>query len=153
MLERTGQINARFAGGTLKSEELTAALLALGLEQRQITLVMRADPGEYRPSEPEPGLVSRLLRLLGGTKAATVGPVPDALAMIYLSNESASAESIQEALHRFGATRVDYYPAGQVGADRPAGEDAALFSAAFPNSEQRRGAPNGVASGEAAKTP
>ena len=146
MFDRAGQVNARFAGESFQGEAITQALLALGLQERQITSVKRADPGDWQQAE-EPGLLLRLLRRFGGTRETVVKPVPDALMMVYLTGESGVAERVQAVLHDFGATRVDYYPAGQVatsslernGAGQ--GVDAAQFSAAFPDSEQRHRAP------------
>ena len=150
MFDRAGQVNARFAGESFQEQALRQALLALGLQEQQITSVKRADAGDWQRAE-EPGLLQRLLRRFGGTREMVAAPVPDALMMIYLTGESGMAERVQAVLHDFGATRVDYYPAGQIatssldkdGAGQ--GVDAAQFSAAFPDSEQRHRAPGAAA--------
>jgi hypothetical protein len=150
MFDRAGQVNARFAGESFQGEAITQALLALGLQERQITSVKRADPGDWQQPEG-PGLLLRLLCRFGGTREAVAAPTPDALMMVYLSSESGLAERVQAVLHDFGATRVDYYPAGQIatssldknGAGQ--GVDTAHFSAAFPDSEQRHRASRAAA--------
>jgi len=150
MFDRAGQVNARFAGESFQLEAITQALLALGLQERQITSVKRADPGGWQQAE-EPGLLQRLLRRFGGTREAAVAPVPDALMMVYLTGESGIAERVQAVFHDFGATRVDYYPAGQVATSSlekdgaGLGVDATQFSATFPDSEQRNRAPGATA--------
>lgn len=146
MFDRAGQINARFAGESFQVEAITQALLALGLQERQITSVKRADPGDWQEVE-EPGLLQRLLRRFGGTRGVPDVPTPDALMMVYLTADNDIVDRVQAVLRDFGATRVDYYPAGQVatsslerdGAGQ--GVDATQFSAAFPDSEQRHRAP------------
>ena len=146
MMERAGQVNARFAGGSLPAEQVTQALLALGLEERQITIVKRADPGDWREPEAEAGLLSRLLQRFVGRGEAAAAPTPDALLMVYLSQGSGIAEQVQETLRGFGATRVDYYPAGVVASGKSIEDqagpssDASLFKAAFPDGEQRKNA-------------
>jgi hypothetical protein len=150
MFDRAGQVNARFPGESFRGEAITQALLALGLQERQIANVKRADPGDWQQAE-EPGLLLRLLRRFGGSREAVAAPTPDALMMVYLTGESDLAGRVQAVFHDFGATRVDYYPAGQVatsslekdGAGR--GVDATQFSAAFPESEQRHRAPGAAA--------
>lgn len=150
MFDRAGQVNARFAGESFQGEAITQALLALGLQERQITSIKRADPGDWQQRE-EPGLLERLLRLFGATREAAAAPTPDALMMVHLTGESGLSERVQAVMHDFGATRVDYYPAGQIatssldkdGAGQ--GVDASHFSAAFPDSEQRHRATRAAA--------
>jgi hypothetical protein len=153
MFERAGRVNARFAGGSLQPGALMAALVALGLEERQITIVKRADPGGYRAPEAAPGLLTRLLRRLGGAATPPDAPVPDALLMVYLGNDSEQAASVQAVLQRFAATQVDYYPAGRVITVKSDVDEHARFSAAFPDAEQRRGAPNAATPGGPGVTP
>jgi hypothetical protein len=150
MFDRAGQVNARFPGESFQGDAITQALLALGLQSRQITSVKRADPGDWRQPE-EPGLLLRLLRRFGGAREAVAAPTPDALVMVHLTGDSDLAEPVQAVLRDFGATRVDYYPAGKIatssldtdGAGQ--GVDAAQFSAAFPDKEQRHRAPGAAA--------
>lgn len=158
MFDRAGQVNARFAGGSFRPEVITEALLALGLQERQITSVKRVDPGDWQEAE-EPGLLLRLLRRFRGPRETVAAPVPDALMMVYLTGESDVVERVQALLRDFGATRVDYYPAGQIATssvDRDGagqGVDSAQFSAAFPDSEQRHRAPGAAAPTAPSRTP
>jgi hypothetical protein len=150
MFDRAGQVNARFAGESFQAEAITQALLAIGLQDRQITSVKRANPGDRQQPE-EPGFLLRLLRRFGATRETAAVPTPDALMMVYLTGESGVAERVQAVLRDLGATQVDYYPAGQIatsslekdGAGQ--GVDADQFSAAFPDREQRHRAPGAAA--------
>src|SRR5207247_7962076 len=48
MFDRAAQVNARFAGGSSRQAEVVDALHELGLGEGQITVIERADTGEWR---------------------------------------------------------------------------------------------------------
>ena len=141
MFERGAQVNAKFAGGSGQQAQIVAGLRALGLEDDQVTAIARADPGDWRPP-PTPGLFARLRGLLGPPQATAALPPADMLIMVHLGQDDALARPAQELFRRFGATTVEYYPAGRI-ATHVIGEgvvddrEAAIFRAAFPEGERR----------------
>ena len=151
MFERAAQVNARFEGGTPRQAEVVAALRALGLEEEQINVIERADPGDWQVAAA-PGWVERLKGRLGFEPDVVAELPPNLLILVHLGGDEALAGAVQDLFRRFGATRVGHYPAGTIAThsleDRDAApsSDAALFRAAFPEGERKQRAPGGAAS-------
>ncbi len=159
MFERAGQVNATFAGGSPRQAEIVAALHELGLTEEEINVIGRVDAGHWQAPVARPGFLTRLRARFGATPAAAGTPPPsDLLILVHLRQSEALAEPVQEVFRRFGATRVSYYPPGQVPArafgdpDAAPDGDAARFRAAFPEGERKGRAPDAPASRDAEGT-
>ncbi len=137
MFERSAQVNAKFTGGSTRHAELVAELRALGLREDQVSVIERADKGDWQQAVA-PGLWARL-RGRGGPAAV---PPADLLVLVHLGQDDTLAAPVQDLFRRFGAAEVGYYPAGHIptrtSAEGAVDEgDAALFRAAFPEGERR----------------
>lgn len=111
MFDRAAQVNGYFAGGSPRQAELLAALGELGLTEGQLTVIERAAPGA--PPPPARGFLARWRGRADAGRAAATPPAPaDLTVMAYLGPDAARAEDVQELFRSFGATRVNYYPAG-----------------------------------------
>lgn len=144
MFDRAGQVNASFAGGSSRQAEIVAALRQVGLAEEEINVIERADAGHWQEPVAPRGLLARLMARFGGKAATAATPPPaDLLILVHLRQNEALAEPVQEVFRRFQATRVSYYPPGQVptsaidnrGEER---DDAAQFRATFPDEERRK---------------
>jgi len=113
MFDRAAQVNARFAGGSSRQAEVVDALHELGLGEGHITVIERADTGEWREPASAPGWFARLLgRRAGGAAAAAAAP--DLLILVHLGQDDTLSGPVQDVFRRFGATRVDHYPPSRV---------------------------------------
>jgi len=113
MFDRAAQVNARFAGGSSRQAEVVDALHELGLGEGHITVIERADTGEWREPASAPGWFARLL----GRRGAGVAPAaaaPDLLILVHLGQDDTLSGPVQDVFRRFGATRVDHYPPSRV---------------------------------------
>ena len=113
MFERGAQVNAKFAGGSSRQGEMVAALRALGLGADHITVIARADPGDWQ-QPASPGLFARLRGRLSGPAAGGPLPPADTLLMVHLDRDEALAGPVQDLFRRFGATTVEFHPAGRI---------------------------------------
>ncbi|HEX5503728.1 MAG TPA: hypothetical protein VFW96_13980 [Thermomicrobiales bacterium] len=128
MFDRAAQVNGYFAGGSARQAELLAALRELGLAEGQFTVIERAAPSAP-PPPPARGVLARWRGRAGVVRDAGAPTAPpDLTVMAYLGQDAARADGVQELFHRFGATRVNYYPPGAApgvtapDAPAPAGE-------------------------------
>ena len=106
MFERAAQVNARFTASACQPREIVAALEALGLAQRQITVLM--PPPE--PAPPAPGWGARLRGAIGRPDA----PLPPPLAReiqitVHLGQDAALSDPVREVFRRFEATGIEHF--------------------------------------------
>ena len=114
MFDRAAQVNARFAGGSSRQAEVVDALHELGLGEGHITVIERADTGEWREPASAPGWFARLLGRRGGERDTVAAPTPDLLILVHLGQDDTLSGPVQDVFRRFGATRVDHYPPSRV---------------------------------------
>lgn len=113
MFDRAAQVNAQFAGGSIRQEEVVAALHALGVPAGQVTVIARADAGDSHAPAAVPGWFTRLKGLFVAERETTA-LLPDMLVLVHLGQDDTLAGPVEEVLHRFGATRVEHYAPSRV---------------------------------------
>lgn len=114
MFDRAAQVNAQFAGGSIRQEEVVAALHELGVREEQVTVIARADAGVSHAPLEGPGWFARLRGRLGAERETASAPVPDLLILVHLGRDDTLAGPVEAVLRRFGATQVEHYAPGRV---------------------------------------
>lgn len=112
MFERAAQVNARFAAGTCKSDDVITALEGLGLKSSQITVLSR--PAAAAAAAPAAaGWLGRLKGMFGGGAAATVAPTaaPDLQIIVHMGQDGTLIEPVREIFQRFGASGIEDFAA------------------------------------------
>ena len=112
MFERAAQVNARFAAGCDKSNEIVTALEGLGLKSSQITVLSRSASAAV--SAPAAlGWLGRVKGMFGGGQAATVAPTaaPDLQIIVHMGQDGALIEPVRKLFTRFGATGIEHLAA------------------------------------------
>ena len=106
MFERAAQVNARFTVGSCQPQEVVAALEALGLARRQIT-VLTPPPA---PAPPAPGWGARLRGAIGRPDPAPAPPPARELQItVHLGQDPALSEAVRAVFQRFGAAGVEQF--------------------------------------------
>ena len=108
---RPAQVNACFEGGSSRRDEIVAALQQVGLTERQITVIDRPEPEDVKVETTEPTFLERIKALFGGDDEEEQQKNYDLLILAHLGDDDSLAGPVQEVFQRFGAARVNYYPA------------------------------------------
>jgi len=111
MFERAAQVNARFAAGTCKSDEVVTALEGIGLKRSQITVLSR--PATVAtPAAASSGWLDKVKGMFGG-QAAVVAPTmaPDLQIIVHMGQDGALSEPVRELFKKFGASGIEHFAA------------------------------------------
>ena len=114
MFERAAQVNARFAGGSVRQEEVVAALHEAGVQAGQVSVIARADSGASHAPPEARGWLARLKGVLGAGGEIAAAPVPDLLVLVHLGRDDTLAGAVEDVLRRFGAAQVEHFSPGRV---------------------------------------
>ena len=114
MFERAAQVNARFEGGASRQAEIVAALHALGVPDEQITVIERADPGDWREPAAAPGVLARLVGRFGGGRDTGPAAPPALLILVHLGQDDTLSGPVEDVFRRFGATSVEHYAPSRI---------------------------------------
>lgn len=112
MFDRMAQVNATFAAGSLRKDELVKAMAEIGLSEGQITVIDKVDAGDWREKSAAPGFFSRLFGRRAGTSEVETPAIM--VVMAHLGTDDALADKVEEVFRRFGASTVDHYASGRI---------------------------------------
>lgn len=114
--QRPAQVNACFAGGSDRIQEIVGALRQTGLSDDRITVIERAMPEKTDiDHEHDGGFLDRLKSLFGGGDHDDAEHHSyDTIVMAHLGHDEHLAGPVREVFGRFGAARVNYYPPANV---------------------------------------
>lgn len=111
MFERAAQVNARFAAGTCKSDDVVTALEGLGLKSSQITVLSRPATAAA-PVAASSGWLDKIKGMFGGAAPVAAAPVaPDLQIIVHMGQDGALIEPVRELFKKFGATGVEHFAA------------------------------------------
>lgn len=108
MFERAAQVNARFAAGSCKPQDVVAALEELGLTRQQITVLSRT---AAVPAPVSTGFMQRLMGRFKNEPPVTAATEPDWQVVVHMGQDAALSEPVQALFHRFGAVSVENFAA------------------------------------------
>lgn len=141
--QRPAQVNACFAGGTDRVQEIVSALHQVGLADDQITVIEQARPEKTDVHMDHPSFSDRLKNLFGGKDhAAETADHYDTIVMAHLGHDDTLAGPVQDVFQRFAAARVNYYPPAEADMHVLGGgtDPAKGTSLSTPNANTREGA-------------
>ena len=109
MFERAAQVNARFAAGTCKSDDVVTALEGLGLKSSQITVLARPAP-VAAPVAASAGWLGKVKGIFGGPAAVVAAPAaPDLQIIVHMGQDGTLIEPVRELFKKFGASGVEHF--------------------------------------------